>query len=69
MTTEEAKRAFLEDKRINFYSRHGNFYGLKIYQLVYEKKDGNVQASFVLSDKNGRTLYSASLKECEIASA
>lgn len=67
MTAKEAKEAFIEDKRIDFKSRHGDFLGLSIDKLIYEKNDaGYIEVSFVLKDGKANTTYTANLSECEV---
>lgn len=69
MTAKEAAAAFMKDKRIDFKSRHGDFKGLKIHQLVYERKEGEVCVSFVLKSVFGNSLMTAGLGECSISEA
>ena len=67
MTAKEAAVAFSRDKRIDFKSRHGDFKGLEIHQLVYERKEGEVCVSFVLKSVFGKSLMTAGLDECTIS--
>lgn len=69
MTVKEAAAAFSKDKRIDFKSRHGDFRGLRILKLVYERKDGKVEVSLVLKSLFSGSEMTAGLDECSISEA
>lgn len=67
MKPKDAVKAFMGDKQIDFKSRHGDFKGLRISKLVYERVEGEVVVSFVLKSVFGNSEMSAALEDCNIS--